>query len=103
MGVASLVLGIVSVIVGFIPLCGTWAIIPAIVGLVLGIIDWSKKQKANEPKGKAIAGTICSGVAIIVIVTWWMLFGAAAGIASNELQSVDWNEALTSLNAALEQ
>jgi hypothetical protein len=34
MGVASMVLGIVSAIVGFIPICGTVAILPAIIGLL---------------------------------------------------------------------
>ena len=52
MGVAALVLGIISVIISFIPFCGTWAIIPAIVGLVLGIIDWIKKVKQAKLKVK---------------------------------------------------
>ena len=68
MGVAALVLGIISVAVGFIPFCGTWAIIPAIVGLVLGIVDCVKKSKEGNPKGKAIAGIVCSAVAIVVII-----------------------------------
>lgn len=91
MGVAALVLGIIAVIVSFIPFCGTWAIVPAIVGLVLGIIDWSKKKKAGEKKGKAIAGTICSGVAIIIIIAWWALFGVAAKKVAKEVNSIDWN------------
>ena len=91
MGVAALVLGIIAVIISFIPLCGTWAIIPAIVGLVLGIIDWVKKGKAGEKKGKAIAGTICSGVAIVIIIAWWALFGLAANKVAKELNDVDWN------------
>ena len=92
MGVAALVLGIVAVIVSFIPFCGTWAIVPAIVGLVLGIVDWTKKKKANEPKGKAVAGTVCSAVAIVIIAIWWMIAGAAANKVSKELNKIDWND-----------
>ena len=91
MGVAALVLGIVSVVIGFIPFCGTWALIPAIVGLVLGIIDWVKKKKANQPKGKAIAGTICSGVAIVIILVWWLIFGIAANKTAKAIKDYDWN------------
>ena len=91
MGVASLVLGIISVIVSFIPLCGVWAIIPAIIGIILGIVEWVKKSKENEPKGKAIAGTICSAIAIVIICIWFVLVGAAANKISDELQSTDWN------------
>lgn len=101
MGVAALVLGIVSAVIAFIPFCGTWAIIPAIVGLILGIVDWVKKQKAGEPKGKAVAGTICSCVAIIIIAIWWMLAGAAVNKAARELESIDWNETFSEWNEAL--
>ena len=103
MGVAALVLGIVSAVIAFIPFFGTWAIIPAIVGLVLGIIDWSKKKKANEPKGKAVAGTICSGVAIIIIAIWWMLFGIAAKNVENTINTTDWNEVVSSWNITLDE
>lgn len=98
MGVASLVLGIISVIVGFIPLCGTWALVPAIVGLILGIVEAVKKSKAKEPKGKAIAGIVCSAIAIVIIFVWTAIIGATIGGAAKELNqwaeefnSVDWN------------
>ena len=91
MGVAALVLGIVSVVIGFIPFCGSWAIIPAIVGLVLGIVDWVKKNKEGNPKGKAIAGVICSAVAIVVILSYYFVVMAAATKATKELKNYDWN------------
>lgn len=75
MGVAALVLGIVSVIIGFIPLCGAIAFIPAIIGLILGIVDIIQKSKKKEEKGMAIAGVILTGIAIIVISFWILLFG----------------------------
>ena len=102
MGVAALVLGIIAAVISFIPLCGTWAIIPAIVGLVLGIIDWTKKKKEDAPKGKAIAGVICSAVAIVIICVWWMLAGAAAKKAGEALESTDWNEVLSDWNVTVD-
>lgn len=91
MGVAALVLGIVSVVVGFIPFCGTWAIIPAIVGLILGIVDCVKKSKSGNPKGKAIAGIICSAVAIVIIMIYWFMAGRAVKKAGDALIDYDWN------------
>lgn len=70
MGVASLILGIVSLIIGFVPLCGSIALLPAIVGVILGIIDIIKKNKTKEKKGQSIAGLIMSVISIIVIVFW---------------------------------
>lgn len=81
MGVASLVLGIVSIIIGFIPFCGAIAFIPAVIGLILGIVDAVKKSKSQEPKGMAIAGIILSAIAIVVIA-WWVFVAAAASVAS---------------------
>ena len=44
MGVAALILGIVSTIFGFVPFCGIIAFVPAVVGLILGIIDIVQKS-----------------------------------------------------------
>ena len=45
MGIAALVLGIVSIIIAFVPFCGIIAFLPALVGLILGIIDLVIKNK----------------------------------------------------------
>lgn len=87
MGIASLVLGIISLIVSFIPCCGSLAIIPAIIALILGIVEVVKKGKAGEPKGKGIAGIVLSAIAIVIIVVWFVIFGAAA--ATTNLDSDD--------------
>ena len=70
MGTASLILGIVSLVIGFIPLLGVIAIFPAIAGLIVGIIDTTKKNKTNEKKGQSIAGIVTSAIAIALIVFW---------------------------------
>lgn len=91
MGVAALVLGIVSVVLGFIPLCGIIALLPATIGLILGIIDLVKRKKAGEKFGKSLAGIICSGLAVVIIVFWYVVFGIAvadtAKDVSKELES----------------
>jgi len=78
MGVASLVIGIIAIIASFVPLCGTWALLPAIVGLVLGIVEVVTKSKKKEPKGMGIAGIVLNPLAIIIIILWWVAVGAAA-------------------------
>lgn len=94
MGVAALVLGIISIIIGFIPLCGSIALLPAVIGLILGIVDTVQKSKKGEKKGVSIAGLVLSAIAVAVIIFWVFIFSAA-------LSNVDVNElddALTSLN-----
>ena len=77
MGLAAMIIGIVAVVLGFIPVCGMIALLPAIVGLILGIVDVSRKSK-QQPKGKGLAGIILNAAAIIVILLWTLVFAAAA-------------------------
>jgi hypothetical protein len=78
MGIASMVLGIVSVIFGLVPFCGSWAVIPALIGLTLGIVDLAVKSRRKAPRGTAIAGVILNPIAIIAVVLWTWLFVANA-------------------------
>lgn len=96
MGIAALVLGIVSIIIGFIPFCGAIALVPAIVGLILGIVEIVKKKKTGEPKGMGIAGTILSGLAILIICAYVFVIGAAANIAVDGLE--EFAEALNEID-----
>ena len=75
MGVASMIIGIISLVIGFVPMCGFWAAAPAVVGLILGIIDLVLKTKRKQPRGKAIVGVILNPLAIIVIVAWFVMAG----------------------------
>ena len=76
MDVASLVLGIVSMVMGFIPCCNYLTFITAPIGLGLGIAGLVQKNKAGEAdKGKAIAGIILSVIAIIIPIVVIILAG----------------------------
>ena len=82
MGIASMVIGIVSAILGFIPMCGWFATLPAIVGIILGIVDVVQKNKNKQPgKGFGIAGIILNSIAVILILLWTLVFVAASATA----------------------
>ena len=67
MGIASLVLGIVSLIIGFMPFYWLISSFPAIIGLILGIISLCQKKS----KGLSIAGIVlCAIVLILVAITY---------------------------------
>lgn len=80
MGVAALVLGIISIVMSFIPFCNYFLIIPALVGIILGICDIIGKRKKGEKRGIGIAGLILSIISIVIIVveTILMVFGVIA-------------------------
>jgi len=85
MGVASMIIGIISLVIGFIPMCGFWAAAPAVVGLILGIVDLVLKSRRKQPRGKAIVGVILNPLAIIVIVAWYMLFVYGSEMAADQM------------------
>ena len=89
MGVASLVLGIVSIIIGFIPFCNIIAFLPAITGIILGIVEIVTKSKKSEPKGMGIAGTVVSAIAIVFIILWNSVVALAIynNVDKDELQT----------------
>ncbi len=98
MGIAALILGIISLIIGFIPLCGSIALIPAIIGLILGIVDTVQKKKKGEKIAVSVTGLVLSAIAVVVIIFWVFVFGAvASNIDANDINGSTENF-LTSLN-----
>ena len=76
MGIASLVLGIVSVVFCFLPCLSYVALITCIIGLVLGIIDLIKKKQSGEPKGQAIAGIVLNAIALGLFVLGFLVLAS---------------------------
>ena len=64
MEIASLVLGIISIIITFIPFVWSFSIIIFIIGLTLGIIALAKKKE----RVKSIIGIILCIISIVLVV-----------------------------------
>ncbi len=86
MGLAAMIIGIVAVVLGFIPFCGYFALLPAIIGLILGINDVKNKSKAQQPKGKGMAGIVLNAAALIVILLWTIVFAAGGAVAITQIE-----------------
>jgi len=83
MGVASLVLGICSIVFSIISFgCLAWiSIILGIIGIVLGAIDIKKKNNAGLPSGMSKAGLACSIIGLCMALVIMFIFTAAASAA----------------------
>ena len=80
LAITSLVLGIVGLLMAFLPVIGmiSWILAPA--GLITGFMA------VNKPTGRglAIGGLVTSGIALVICILWVVGMGAlmAAGSAS---------------------
>lgn len=68
MALTSLILGIMSASVGWIPLCGAVALFPAILGIVFGGLG----MKSRRRRGMAMAGMILSMLAIAMALVFFI-------------------------------
>ncbi|MCE3258759.1 MAG: hypothetical protein K0S12_400 [Bacteroidetes bacterium] len=104
LGIAGMILGIVAIIVSFVPCFGWWAVVLAVVGLVLSVVSMSQAKKAGASKGMAIAGMICSILAIIIGSIWIFIIAKATTEGADMFkEAMEKSGALDSLNKAMDQ
>ena len=102
MGIAALVIGIIAAILSFVPCIGILAFLPAVIGLVLGIVDTVLKNKKNEPIAISISGIVLNMVAIAIVFLWGMLFSAGSHNAVKSIEEeLKKQNALQSQNSTL--
>ena len=77
MGVASLVLGIISILIGLFTsgLFGWVGAILAILGIILGAMG----RKDPDKKGLATAGLVCSIIGLVICLITYIACAACVG------------------------
>jgi hypothetical protein len=99
MGIASMVLGIVSIFTGTIGFCccpylfAPLTFVCALIGLILGYLGMREAQSGfKSGYGMALAGMICSGIAILIgIVSVLVIAGLIAVSAAAQPGQQNFN------------
>lgn len=78
MDIASLVIGIICLVIGFIPCLQVVVILPAVAGLVMGMVAYTKNRGAEEPTGIALAGIILNAIPLLVIIALATFIGLSS-------------------------
>lgn len=84
LGVAGFVVGLIALILSFIPCLGMYALVPGIIALIFSAIAFSQASSANAPRGLIIAALIIS-VLGSSIAAWQLL---AIRKATTELERI---------------
>lgn len=94
MGIAALILGIIAIVIGWIPFVCFIAFMFAIIGLILGIVDTIHKSKIGDnKKAISIAGLIVSAVAIpIIIFSTFISLGIFAAVIEDDVDSYRYDD-----------
>ena len=77
LGVAALVIGVASLVAGISFVLFPLALLGGVVGLVIGIVALSGgRRRGATNSGQAIAGLICSVLALIIAITLTVRVGS---------------------------
>ncbi|MCL2574214.1 MAG: hypothetical protein FWE34_06675 [Defluviitaleaceae bacterium] len=82
MAVASLVLGVLALVLMWIPVLGIAAIPAALIGIVLAVVGKKNLAAAGSPTGMATAGLVCSIIALIISTIFTLVCGACAAVCA---------------------
>jgi hypothetical protein len=95
LGIAAMVLGIIAVVLSFLPFINILGIPLAIVGLILGVVAVIMARGKRGPIAFGIVGVACSSAALIITIA--MYASAAASLAD---LSDSFNESGDALNTS---
>ena len=87
LGIAGMVLGITGLVFGLFLSVFVFPIIMSIAGLVLSAISMKKSKEVGAPAGMAVAGLVCSCVAIgwnliCIIIVCSALSAVSSGLSA---------------------
>lgn len=81
-GIIGIVMGIISLIVAFIPCVGIVAFAPGAIAIVFSILSIVQAGRGNGSKTLGIISLIVSSLAIVIAAAWLMLFSGITTFAN---------------------
>ncbi len=100
LGIAGFILGIIALIISWIPCLGMYALIPGIIAIILSAIAFSQAKKADASKGLIIAALVVSILGSAIAGYQYYVLSSAASQLSTGLD--DWADEMNKLNKDLD-
>ena len=88
LGIAALVIGILSLLIAFIPCLGVFAIVPGCIAIILSAFGLNSALKNNGSKDLNIAALIISILSTLIAILWLSLFTKVTDIYDNGIDSI---------------
>jgi glycosyltransferase involved in cell wall biosynthesis len=74
LSLAGLIIGIIAIFIAVIPCIGMAAFIPGLLALIFSIVGLVQANQVNGKLGLPIVATVISGLSILIILFWFVLF-----------------------------
>ena len=105
LGIAGLILGIMSLIIAFIPCVGLVALVPGFLGIVLSAIGLAQASQNNGNKGLIIAALVVSILGTSIAGFWGLVFGKVINESSSHIKEgfEGFEDAIHDLDHAMEE
>lgn len=89
LAVTGLVLGIIALLISWIPIINNLAFILGIIGLIFAIIGIVKTKRDSQRRGRgmAIAGTVLSVISLLIVIGTQSLYGQILDDATDQTAS----------------
>lgn len=91
LGIAGFVLGLLALIISFIPCLGMYALLPGIVAIVFSAIALAQANKANATKGLIIAALVISILGTSIAA--WQFFALRTAADTIEKYGFEFKDA----------
>ncbi len=89
LGIAGFVLGLIALIISFIPCLGMYALVPGIIAIILSAIGFSQANKNNGAKGLIIAALVVSILGTIIAGWQYYAISHVANTYVDALENFD--------------
>lgn len=103
LSIGGMVVGIIALLVSFIPCIGMFGGILALVGLILSFIGFRSAKDSGGPTTMAIVGMVLSGLALIVAIAWGALIAKAGSDISEPLNVETCDEVLAEMEKTVKK
>lgn len=90
LGIAGFVLGLLALIISFIPCLGMYALLPGILAIVFSVIALTQANKANASKGLIIAALVLSILGTSIAA--WQFFALRTAADTIEKYGFEFKE-----------
>lgn len=103
LSIGGLVVGIIGLLISFIPCIGVFGGLLALVGLILSFIGYRSAKDAGGPTTMAIIGMVLSGLAICIAIAWGTFMANASKNATTPLDVETCEEVLAEMEKTVGQ